>query len=1578
MKKILSLLLVALMIVGMLPLSAINAKAATGEYVKATNIEVGDTVVFVYESGKMEMTSISTTSTKYGIGTAYTGAPKGTMAFEVVAGSSAGTFAFKNNGKYLYWTSGNSLNVNATLNANTSWSVSFDASGNAKVTNATDTTRVIYWNNSSPRFACYAKTGQQAIQIYKLEESSGGETSCDHTNAITTTVDATCTTAGSTTVTCECGYEKVTEIPALGHDFSNGESCANCGEKVTIVAYQITTAEEFVTGEYVVVANNGYALGQWDGSSWVTAVQPTIVGTNVIDAANGIWTLTVDSSNVKMTDSNGKTVLYKGPSTNGIEVKDGVWFWSVDEKGLFTFADGETATVKLASNTGSQNKFRAYNVATTNYPSQFTLYKVGTPCAHTNIVAVGEAKDATCDVEGLTAGEKCADCGKVIKEQEPIAALGHSFNEEDICANCGASKCSHANQSTVTTDATCAKPGSIVVTCDDCGKTISEEEIPATGEHNYVSVVNPEAACTTDGLKTDTCSVCGDIKTETIPAIGHNYVDGICANCSEPKPASLAGRYYIATIRSSGNYFYMTSTVSSSRFTAVDSGVTELPANVSAPEEGYVFVLVENADGTYSICAEGVEGNNYLGWNSGNSGILVAQDDALKLDVDKLENGLVNIHFAGDEERYLSLNGTSGNDYFAFYKGTQKQDLSLIPVVEGGSEDPDPSEPETPVDPPVTEAPDEPTEAPAVTSATITFDDKAKRTEFSTSKQVWTENGITVTNTGSCGDYIDPVRLYKNSQVVIAYPGMTKIEISCTSAEYKTNLVNSLKGLDAKVTESDNVVTIALYAPADDITFTLSSGQTRASKITVYVEAMCDHSWGEWETTKTPNCTEAGEQTATCSKCNETKIQSIDATGHNLAYDGNTAFACDKCDYSESFTLSAIEDINAAGLALENKGTTTEVYYAKGIVTYISGKNVYLEDATGGFCVYFGTAPEGIALGDEYLVWGKAYNYNGLIEFSGTTSDECIKVSSGNALPGKTVTIGELNSNFANALYLGERVTIENVTIGTINSSGTTTLTDADGNSINVYRLSGCSDEIGDNDIVTVTAIVSAYSGVYQLVVNPGTAAADVVKVADGETEEVVTVTIAEAKAGTVGDFYQVEGVVTFINGRNVFVQDETGAIVVYLTANAAATKVGDKVKVRGALKIYNGLIELDSVSETDTKFYNILSSDNTVEAQTVTIEQLLADTTNEYLAEKVLLENVYISYSSYKNNKVTYTLSDGKGNTIKIYEIPVAEEDVLSGGTIVTVPAVVSCYNGYQLLADNDAIEVTGTCTHETTELVNFEAATLSKGGYTGDTMCSVCGYYTARGEKTEALTNVESWGLTLQDDILVKFQINVDASIRETAQIVIKVGGISYKYAVSEDGLYTANVAAAQMCDNIVVQIINGEDKSEEKTYTVKAYAETILNDSEKSQYHDVVTAMLHYGAAAQTYFNYNSGNLANAGLEPAAEVDLSGVTAGEIVTCDGFYGASLLFEEKIAVRFYFTTEIEGATEKNGLYYIDVEGINPQDLDEVVTIEGLEVSYSPMNYILRMAEKGSENLKALVKALYAYYAAAEALTAN
>lgn len=157
----------------------------TSGYEKAMSLSVGDVVYLVSQNASRELSGFSTTSTVYGISTSYTDTPAYSYPLTVCAGSSTGTYAFKNSSNsYLYWTSGNSLNVNSTLDAKTSWTVTFDSSGNATILNCSDSARQICCNNasSSERFACYTgktlkdDTAYPCIQLMTYKSSGSTET----------------------------------------------------------------------------------------------------------------------------------------------------------------------------------------------------------------------------------------------------------------------------------------------------------------------------------------------------------------------------------------------------------------------------------------------------------------------------------------------------------------------------------------------------------------------------------------------------------------------------------------------------------------------------------------------------------------------------------------------------------------------------------------------------------------------------------------------------------------------------------------------------------------------------------------------------------------------------------------------------------------------------------------------------------------------------------------------------------------------------------------------------------------------------------------------------------------------------------------------------------------------------------------------------------------------------------------------------------------------------------------------------------------------------------------------------------
>ncbi|MBQ3067187.1 MAG: type II secretion system protein, partial [Clostridia bacterium] len=129
--------------------------------------------------------------------------------------------------------------------------------------------------------------------------------------------------------------------------------------------------------------------------------------------------------------------------------------------------------------------------------------------------------------------------------------------------------------------------------------------------------------------------------------------------------------------------------------------------------------------------------------------------------------------------------------------------------------------------------------------ATITFDDISKRTTLTTEKQVWAENGITVTNnktndSSAIVDYSAPVRFYKNSKLIVTFEGMVRIEFHCNTAGYASALaVSNIE--NATVVQNGKTVTVTFAKATESFTIEKLSDQVRVDSITVHINYTCEH-----------------------------------------------------------------------------------------------------------------------------------------------------------------------------------------------------------------------------------------------------------------------------------------------------------------------------------------------------------------------------------------------------------------------------------------------------------------------------------------------------------------------------------------------------------------------------------------------------------------------------------------------------------------------------------------------------------------------------------------------------------------
>lgn len=350
---------------------------------------------------------------------------------------------------------------------------------------------------------------------------------------------ATCTRAGVETYTCTlegCGnverhvspmgnhtveeYTSATE-PTCTQAGSKKGVCTTCKETVTVTVPALGH-----TNEYVETLDNTAE----DGHTYVVE-KCTVCGDQTLTPTHVDW---VDGHFTS-------TVVTKPTCTlNGVQI------------------DRCTICSSVRNVTLEANGEHVWYVTSTTEPTCTSAGKIYYACENCNMtksenidalghnyVPVPESSVApTCTAAGYDLS-KCSVCGAVKKDV--ISAVGHIPDEETY---------------TVLSEATCEKDGSATATCKACGIAMDNIVIAALG-HDYANVVTniedkpghslstptcqrcgntdvssilhkewlegyfdtkviTEGSCTIARVERDTCTLCGETRTNTTQATGHS------------------------------------------------------------------------------------------------------------------------------------------------------------------------------------------------------------------------------------------------------------------------------------------------------------------------------------------------------------------------------------------------------------------------------------------------------------------------------------------------------------------------------------------------------------------------------------------------------------------------------------------------------------------------------------------------------------------------------------------------------------------------------------------------------------------------------------------------------------------------------------------------------------------------------------------------------------------------------------------------------------------------------------------------------------------------------------------------
>ncbi len=665
-----------------------------------------------------------------------------------------------------------------------------------------------------------------------------------------TTTPATCTKDGEERRDCDnCDHYEVNKLEATGHSYKETTTDATCTEHGYITG--VCTCGD----SYTIVNENELATGHdWKVETDTPAgciTTGVVTYTCQVDGCDGTKTEITDP----VGHSFGEWYVHTAPTCT----EEGEERCECDNCDYFEIkkidAIGHDYAKETTDPTCVAEGYTTYTCRVDRCNHSYVGDKLPANGHSWNILA------PTC-----TEDQKCSECDEVNE------ATGHSYGEPVVTpATCASAEnrhyecenCDHSYDESVGSPLAHNVEGVTPVLvlnegetckytehyeCKDCKADVIGKEV--VKHENYTAVITTPATCKDEGIKTLTCSACGEEKTESIPAdtvLGHAWNDG----------------------EKSGNVITYTCTICGQTKEVIDAS-EDTSADVNADDlKNEISLKDANLDFSGT---EGIEGNVNIG--------AATMDDETKNEIfgDNQEaldqvgsNPIYNFTITDENEEDIAFGG--------------KVTITLPYTLEEGED---------------------------VDSIAVWYiDDNGKLTSI---KATYSNGYVTFETDHFSFYTVTRLTPKERCELYGHNFSSKDIEATCTEAGYTLKYCIRCGHSEKEYAEGaeplghnyTSVTNAATCTTAGKVIY-MCSGCDSSYTETI---APTGHSYNDGVITKAPTCTTAGIKLYSCANCTSTKRENIAPTGHSYGEgvvkaptctaQGYTTYSCnnDGCNHS--------------------------------------------------------------------------------------------------------------------------------------------------------------------------------------------------------------------------------------------------------------------------------------------------------------------------------------------------------------------------------------------------------------------------------------------------------------------------------------------------------------------------------------------------------------------------------------------------------------------------------------------------------------------------------------------------------